>query len=156
MKITRFLYFDLIEGDDEAIKEYLGGRLQLSLEYLEEHQLAIQHGNLELGMEKDAHLSTKRLVSELEARMADINERYLSEKNEAAIEYTTKLSTVQVDSERTMMQQRAAFSTELNSLKQHNAELENKVAGNLFMSFKSYRIYYLNRDEQSYKRIRCR
>ena len=129
MKITRFLYFDLIEGDDEAIKEYLGGRLQLSLEYLVEHQQVIQQGQLELRSERSAHAATQQLAEELEARISEMNDRFQMEKNEYAIEYTTKLSTMQVDSERTMMQQRAAFSTELNSLKQHNGELENKVAG---------------------------
>ena len=57
MKTTRFLPFQLIEADDEAKKEYLSGRLSLSLEQNKEYLDEIEIMNNTFNEAKEQNLT---------------------------------------------------------------------------------------------------
>jgi len=128
MKVTRFLFFDLVEGDDEAIKEYLGGRLQLSLENNVEYlqRIADRESAIQQGYEERAE--QQRAYAKLEEDRAAEKRQLLEEKNDLIVSYTGKLSNMQIESEKTMMQQRNAFTTEIEAMRSSNGDLDEKSA----------------------------
>lgn len=129
MKITRFLYFELTEADDEATKEYLSGRLQLALEHNKEYLEQLDDAGHELQEEKAHSAQLAEELAQLESKLAAERERLNTEKNDVIVSYTSKLSNVQSDGERTMIQQRREFAAETEELKAKNHALEDKLSG---------------------------
>lgn len=130
MKITRFLYFDLIEGNDAAIKEYLAGRLQLSLDTIEEMDHEAHAAAESLALEKAVVEALQQEKRALQQQWAEERDALIREKNDVVSQYSTKLATMQTEGEQALLQQRREYTSEIESLKTKLDTMEERYTGN--------------------------
>lgn len=124
MKVTRFLYFNLTLADDNATKEYLSGRLQLALDNGEKYLKQNCASDVAFQEQLERYRELEEKLKQKDAERVKQNESFNEEKSEIIMNFTTKLSTMQVDTEKMMLQQRKDLSNEIDSLKAKNNELE--------------------------------